>query len=1593
MTSIHDLLDEYERIAPDTRTKGLYFERLVREFIANDPMYQAQFDDVRLWMDWPGRDGKGDTGIDLVAHDRYTGGFCAIQCKFFAPSHVLAKEDIDSFFTASGKHPFTSRMIVTTTDRWSKNAQDALENQQIPTVRIGLNEFEQSGIDWARYRFADPAGSLATAEPKKLRSHQSEALQAVLSGFDEHARGKLIMACGTGKTFTSLRVAERAVPIGGSVLFLVPSIALLSQTLREWAAEANDPLRAFAVCSDTKVGKDSEDLRLADLAFPATTNAPALVESVAAGANPLGLTVYFSTYQSIDVLHQAQQLGLPDFDLVICDEAHRTAGVVDLEKQSPFVRIHDGEYIRASRRLYMTATPKVYGDSAKSRARDAAVELASMDREELFGPEFHRLGFGAAVERNLLTDYKVLVLAVSTDAVSMEFQQQFKTEDYELNLDDAARIAGIYKAFGKSGVEGLSPDDRAPMRRAVAFSRSIKDSQHIAALLNENRAIADALVADGDPLLLEAQHVDGTMNVMVRNDRIDWLKDPAPGNTTRVLTNARCLSEGVDVPSLDAVIFLNSRDSQVDVVQSVGRVMRKLEGKQYGYIILPIAIPAGEEPERALNDNSKYKVVWEVLRALRAHDERFEARIERLGLNRAAHDEQVQVIGIKGFASGDGENAAPASGGDMQQVSLDFTPLGDTWREAVYAKIVQRVGEREYWENWAASVAEVAIAQTERIRSLVATSADAGAAFQRFVKGLRDNLNPGITESDAMEMLAQHLITQPVLEALFEGFGFAANNAVARVMQEMLDALEGEHLQTETNDLEPFYKSVRDRVRGLDDRGKQDFLKLLYQRFFAVAMRKASERLGIVYTPSEVVDFILRSVDELLRSEFGTSLGEKGVHILDPFTETGTFLVRMLQLGLISDTQLPHKYREELHANEINLLAYYVAAVNIEEAYHQRMGGNYVPFPGLLLTDTFQMFEDGDELDGGGVFAENNAGIVRQKELPISVIVGNPPYAVGQASGNDDNRNTPYPALDRRIRETYAARSSAKNKNNLYDAYIRAIRWASDRIGDRGVVAFVSNGGYIDGNTADGLRNSLAEEFSSLYIYNLRGNQRTAGEQSRREGGKIFDSGSRATIAIALLVKNPDASAGGLHYRDIGDYLTRQQKLARLHDEGGQSAVEWQALQPDPDGDWVNLRSDDFGSYDPIVDGIFGLHSSGVKSNRDAWIYNFSRAKLAARIDGMIAFFNSQADERAAAGPRWQRNNDPAKFSWNRADEMRLRLGRRLAFDASRLASSVHRPFARESMYFDENTVDMAYQIPRLFPAGESNHGFVVASPASHYPEFAALMVSGIPDLHTIDTGRFFPRYRYERHAHDPNQLDAFDTGDEWTRVDNVTDAALADYRATYPDLDVTKDDIFDYVYGVLHSLEYRTRFAADLKKMLPRIPKVADFAAFRDAGRELGRIHRDYESVEPYALDIAGDQNDLTVKKMRYAGTRPNVDKTTVVYNDAITVHGIPIEAQDYKLGSRSALDWVLERYQVTTDKASSIVNDPNDWGREHDDPRYILDLIGRVTTVSVETVRIVNALPPVLEILEARQRSPSSSAAFHAAPSSTHHSSDALM
>ncbi|MFL0534749.1 DEAD/DEAH box helicase [Micrococcus luteus] len=1628
-----ELLDDLAYSGLTPQEQGRRFERLAKRFLQVEPKFADQFSDVWLWNEWPGRGNRPDNGIDLVAKDRYTGELTGVQAKFFDPSVKLQKGKIDSFFTELGKVDFAQGLVINTSVEWSSSAESALQDQSKPITRLGVDELVDSTVDWSQFSFERPE-DLVQRPKKEPRRYQREAIDDVVRGFETNDRGRLIMACGTGKTFTSLKLVERMVAPGGSVLFLVPSIALLQQTLNEWTANADARLRSFAVCSDASVGRNTkkleEDIAAVDVGFPATTDASVLAQRAALPGGEDAITVVFCTYQSIDVVTRAQGMGLGEFDLVISDEAHRTTGVTEAGKDgSAFTAVHDAAKIHAARRLYMTATPRLYLEDAKTKAEQDSVTVYSMDDETKYGPEFHRLGFGKAVEMGHLTDYKVLVLAVDEQAVLDRFGAVISGSG-EVNLEDAARIVGCWNGLAKRTVNGekLDIQDRSPMHRAVAFSRSIADSKKLAAQIETvGRELVASSDDDAPALRMEADHVDGTHSMLERSKKLDWLKQPAGEDVVRILSNARCLSEGVDVPTLDAVLFLNPRNSPVDVVQSVGRVMRTAPGKEYGYIILPIAVKADEDPETALNDNKRYRVVWDVLQALRAHDDRFEAMVNKIELGGTQDKLDVALITREDLppvpagpdAETDGPGAEtdgpgadlvpsepgtsdgaetpgddPASPGEdadadtpdaahrgVADALFHLTPA-QAWRDAIFARMVRKVGDRRYWEDWAADVKDIADRHVSRIRAILhGEDPRPREEFAVFLEGLRGNLNESITEDDAIGMLSQHLITKPVFEALFEDYSFAAHNPVSQVMDSMVRVLDSYNLKTEVDSLEDFYRGVRVRAEGVDTaEGKQKIITELYERFFKLAFPRTAESLGIVYTPVQVVDFILRAVDEALRTHFGVGLTDEGVHVLDPFTGTGTFIVRLLQSGLIRPEDLLRKYTRELHANELLLMAYYIAAINIEATLHGLLveralaagepaeSVGYEPFEGIVLSDTFQMTEDGDTLDEA-VFTSNNERVVKQNDLDIRVIIGNPPYSVGQTSGNDDNANLSYPTLDESIRSTYAKLSKQQNLKALYDSYIRAIRWGSNRLLNSeqgGVLCYVSNGGYIDGNAADGLRKSLYSEFHEIYVYNLRGNTRTSGETARREGGQIFGPGSRATVAVLLLVKRPgDVDHCRLHYKDIGDYQDRQSKLD-LVEQATLSTLDWTEIAPNAEGDWISQRSDEFARWPALhaKGGVFDQAMPGVATNRDAWVFSFSEAKLDTLAETTRKAFQASLKEGRLL-------NDPSRIKWTRGLRQRLERGRALG-EVSDVRRAIYRPFMKQTLNFQDGLIEVPGRARLAFPTPDMNTPGFYLNGTFSTSEFAVVAIDAIPCLDLYGKGgHFVPRYTYVE-----SDGDLFSQGegpsssaDRYTRVDNITDATLASYQAKYGAA-VTKDDVFFYVYGLLHSPDYRERFAADLKKMLPHIPQVPsveDFRAFSDAGRALSELHIGYETVDPYPVqeqwaavaDGLDEYERFRVTKMKYGGKSGAWDKTTVKYNGWLTLTGIPEEAQRYMLGSRSALDWILERYQKKTDKASGIVNDPNDWSREHEQPRYIRDLLGRIVTVSLETMRIIDALP----------------------------------
>ena len=1595
MNTVYDAVDFIRVNAKSEKDKGTRFERLTRFFLKNDPLWKSRLSEVWMWSNAPTNDGS-DIGIDLVAKDREDGSYWAIQCKCWDDNATLEYKEVATFFGKAGnKGMYPHTMIVTTAARFSSHLDTVAESWG--TVRIFADDMADSDIDYADWMEGKTTAARVFKEP---RPHQAEAIRDCLDKFKTFDRGRLIMACGTGKTITALRLTEEYLSSlgqkGGRILFLAPSIALVGQSMREWANQSKLPMECAVVCSDAKashVDEDTWDSSLKDLPFPASTDPNTLFTQLK-DVDSSSLSVVFSTYQSIQVVSDAQKMGLPAFDLIICDEAHRTTGMVEqgkLNEASEFVKVHDNMIINGKKRLYMTATPRIYGDRAVRIANADSYIVSSMDDESVFGPEFYHLSFGRAIDENLLTDYKVIALTMPQDIVSEVYQRAMVEEGDGFDVTESARIIGCWKGLLDQG-----KDNGQKLKNAVAFCSTIAESKRMSDYFQKT---VDAYIDyekeqkhNLPEFRCKIQHVDGTMDANARRERLQWLQQTEDGAhaACRILSNARCLAEGVDVPSLDAVIFLQPKKSQIDIIQAVGRVMRKFEGKQFGYIILPIVIPAGMTAEQALDDNETFAVVWEVLKALRSHDERLDARINALPYDKGKAKPVVSVVEVGKTGDQNEQPTAPAVDDAEQIKQMDILEemggASQQLQEAINALIVKKCGTKVYWDVWAKDIAEIAKRHIQRIGEIIRFDETAKTEFEKFLQGLRDSLNNSISADQAVEMLAQHIITLPVFEALFAGADFAKSNPVSIAMEKMLAVLRQKTLETEAEkrELRELYASVRMRAEGIrTDAGRQSVIKDLYESFFKEAFKATSEKMGIVYTPNQVVDYILHATDRLLFKEFGQHLCDRDVHILDAFTGTGTFIVDLINdKELMPDEKLPYKYRNEIHCNEIMLLAYYIASINIEHAFHSRVGGEYESFPGAVLTDTFQMYEGNDLIDIE-MFIDNTERVLRQIETPITVMIGNPPWSIGQESANDNNANESYPYLDKRIEETYAAQSSAVLKKGLYDSYIRAFRLASDRIKDKGIVSFVTNGGWIRSGSGAGFRKCLSKEFNSIYVFDLRGNQRTQGEVSRKEGGKIFGSGSRAPVAITLLVKNPDSQEHGIiHYCDVGDYLSREEKLSIVSRAAHNSVLNWTHISPDEYGDWIEKRNEGYYKNAPMgleklkdPEGIFAIYSMGVSTNRDAWVYSFSEKTIRDNIERSISFYNQ---ERL----RWQQHlmegnsmsiddfvsTDRTKISWTRGLKNRLKSGTIISYDKARIRKSLYRPYCRQNLYYDDKLIEMPLRQMQLFPYDMRYKNFeIIVSGVGHSKAFSCLMTNVVPCLDSVEKGQCFPLYWYE---------ETFDG--KLIRHDAITDEALSVFRKVYPGgltgrpikdggPVIQKEDIFYYIYGILHSEEYRKRFGANLKKEMSRIPFAEDFDLFYQAGKALAELHLSYESASLYPLEAVGNaENPGPVEKLHWGKKRNPVtgnfetDKSILVYNSNLTFKGIPEIAHRYVVNGRSPLEWMIDRYQVKVDSASGIVNDPNAYS---EDPLYIINLIRRLVTVSVETMKIVDSLTKLNE------------------------------
>lgn len=830
-------------------------------------------------------------------------------------------------------------------------------------------------------------------------------------------------------------------------------------------------------------------------------------------------------------------------------------------------------------------------------------------------------------------------------------------------------------------------------------------------------------------------------------------------------------------------------------------------------------------------------------------------------------------------------------------------------------------------------------------------------------------------------MLSQHMVTKPVFDALFGDSSFTESNPISQSMKKLLDLVDETAYEKDQATMQRFYDSVRQRCEGIDNApAKQKIIIKLYDKFFKKALSKTVDKLGIVYTPVEIVDFINQSVADILRKEFHRSLSDENVHIIDPFTGTGTFIVRMIQSGLIRKEALARKYREELHANEIVLLAYYIASVNIENAYHDAMGeeaGRYTPFSGICLTDTFQLYEDenGDvqQLKFSDTFPSNSDRLITQAKTPMQIVIGNPPYSKSQTSANDDAANEHYPNLEKRIADTYAIEVKSNSKNSLYDSYVKSFRWASDRLGKTGgIIGFVINSGWLDKNAFTGLRKCFEREFSTIYVYNLKGAIRAkAREEARREGQSVFNI-MTGTCIVILVKKAGGKEKADIYYREIGDFLNRKEKLEEIKSvrSVAASAFTQRVLKPNAAGDWLNQRSDlfmqftamaPFKKFDEKAMSVFNVYSLGLNTNRDAWVYNFSADKAYENAQKSIVAYNHMVK---SVKNEADLDRDPRHISWSSSLFAKWKSGRWI--DENILdKTAAHRPFCKKKLMWQDELIHRKGQFKEFFPKPDSKNRLICICGVGSRKPFSALLTDKISDLQLVENAQCFPLYWYEEDKGE-GEVDMFaekkDDGPRYVRKDGITDYIWNLAKEQYHTSAISKEDLFYYVYGLLHSEDYRKEFAADLKKMLPRIPlveKASDFKAFMKAGRALADLHLHYEDEEPpEGVIVEKEADDYHVTKMRFGGKK---DKSVIIYNDAITIRNIPLTAYDYIVNGRSAIEWVMESYRVKTDKASGIVNDPNDWAKEHDDPAYILRLLLSVITVSEKTLAITSALPRI--------------------------------
>ncbi|WQX42732.1 DEAD/DEAH box helicase [Helicobacter pylori] len=1455
--SAYELIKEKLHAIPNLRHKGSLFEKISKQFLQEHDSAN-EYESIDLWYDWELRGKERDKGIDIVIQTT-SKEYIAVQCKFHQNS--ISYNDISPFLTqlqsGVGEVRFKKGIIISTSNLTSE-ALKAIEQIRSTGMGIDIDEiteedFIYSRIDWEKFDPTKTEDEIPLCDKKKPRTHQQEAINATKEYFSnpKNARGKLIMACGTGKTYTSLKIMEALDP--KITLFLAPSIALLSQTFREYAQEKSDPFYASIVCSDNKTGEskneDNDDIKFSELPLKASTRLEDILSVHKKAQKENKRFIIFSTYQSALRIKEAQEAGLGEIDLIICDEAHRTVGAMyssnERDDKNAFTLCHSDEHIKAKKRLYMTATPKVYSESSKAKAKESDNVIYSMDDADTFGEEIYTLNFSKAIALDLLTDYKVIILAVRkenlsgvTNSVNKKIKE-LKAEGTKLdkkliNNEFVCKIVGTHKGLAKQDLIVLDGEnkedhnlqnqyDTAPSQRAINFCKSINTSKNIKDSFETIMECYDEELKKKSfkNLEIKIDHIDGTMNCKERLEKLENLNQFKP-NTCKVLSNARCLSEGVDVPALDSIVFFDGKSAMVDIIQAVGRVMRKAKNKKRGYIILPIALEESEikNLDEAVN-NTNFKNIWKVIKALRSHDPSL--------VDEATFKEKIKI-----FGSDDGKKQ------NDEKTLFDAILLQDL-ANAVYNVMPTKLGDRNYWENFTKKTGNIARTLNNRLKMIFDKNPE---FFHGFLDSLRENIHQNIREDEALDMITSHIITKPIFDAIF---GDNIKNPIAKALDKMVQKLSTLGLEGETKDLKNLYESVKtEAAHAKSQKSQQELIKNLYNTFFKEAFKKQSEKLGIVYTPIEVVDFILRATNGILKKHFNTDFNDQSITIFDPFTGTGSFIARLLskENALISDEALKEKFQKNLFAFDIVLLSYYIALINITQAAQNR-DSSLKNFKNIALTDSLDYLE---EKNDKGVFAffedlkENKDIKDTLADQNIRVIIGNPPYSAGAKSENDNNQNLSHPKLEKLVYETYGKNSTAKVGNTTRDTLIQSIRMASDLLKDKGVVGFVVNGGFIDAKSADGFRKCVAKEFSrDPWVYNFSPNALMQSVQN------------------CIDTYNADLKHFNERFREAFKQRTAKDKGIKPADR------------------YKHLNDREITTDKTKIAWTHGLKQGFIKNE-----------------------------------------NLPE------SSKQRVRL-------------ALYRPFNKQWLYFDKTWNDGQYQLPKIFP-DKSARNVVINTSSMASRNFSCLIANEITDSQTMANTQAYPLYYYD---------------DLGNRHYAISGYALNLFRRHYGDNLIAEEEIFYYIYAIFHHKGYLEKYKNSLAKEAPRIALSEDFKELSMLGKQLAELHLNYESGEMHTsvkhnlLENAEVEGYYDVVKMKK-------EKDRIIYNHHITITKIPKKAFDYVINGKSAIDWVIERYQKTMDKESLIENNPNDYAGG----KYVFELLCRVIKLSEKSVDLIEKI-----------------------------------